>query len=232
MIYENSNFVDTYNNANGKGAENLAMSEFAKLLGTHKGVVIVALQDTGIRVPRNVSNDGIIKLIRANSNKPLLKKSLGALILANSEVNSYDHFLGKKKDGTPRLNLKNIGNIFKKKSKNGESGDKKGSWWSRVFKKDETTGKSKAGSWVSKNKSTITDLGNSLLSGLTKGNNSANVSEGADYHEENKNKGNGGNGGDDKKEGMSMMTKIGIGVGVLGIIALVVWKMRGKKGRK
>lgn len=231
MIYENINFVETYNNANGKGAENLAMSEFAKLLGENKEVVIVALQDTGVRVPSDASNAAIVKLIRNNRNNQTLKKSLGALILANSEVDSYEHFLGKKADGTPRLNLKNIGKIFKKKPKdpNAPAGDKKGSWWSRVFKKDETTGKSKAGSWFTKNKQSINDLGSSLLSGLGKGKNSENVTEGANYHSDKGSNGNKDN-GDDKK-GMSMMTKIGIGVGVIGLIAFVVWRMR-KKGRR
>ena len=106
MIYNNMSFVDTYNNANGKGAENLALSEFAKLLGTNKEVVLIALHDAGVRVPRGVSNSGIVKIIRKNRNNSNLKKSLGALVLANSDANSYSQFLGKKKDGTPRLSLK------------------------------------------------------------------------------------------------------------------------------
>jgi len=218
MIYNNMSFVDTYNNANGKGAENLALSEFAKLLGTNKEVVLIALHDAGIRVPRGVSNSGIVKLIRRNKNNPSLKKSLGALVLANSDVNSYSEFLGKKKDGTPRLNL----SIFKKKNKDPDA-PKKGNFFTRLFKKGDD-GTSKAGNWFNRNEDNITEIGSSLLEGIGKGNNNEDVAEGADYHSE-----KGGGGG--KSKGMSMITKIGIGVGVIGLLALVVWKMR-KKGSK
>tara|TARA_R110000803_G_scaffold191538_3_gene254233 strand:+ start:872 stop:1522 length:651 start_codon:yes stop_codon:yes gene_type:complete len=216
MIYNNMSFVDTYNNANGKGAENLALSEFAKLLGTNKEVVLIALHDAGVRVPRGVSNSGIVKIIRKNRNNSNLKKSLGALVLANSDANSYSQFLGKKKDGTPRLSLK----IFKKKNKDPDA-PKKGNFFSRLFKKNED-GTSRAGNWYKKNEENITEIGSSLISGIGKGNNNESVVEGADYHSENNTSGS--------KPPMSMITKIGIGVGIIGIIAFVVYKM--KKGKK
>lgn len=209
-------FVDTYNNANGKGAENLALSEFAKLLGTNKEVVLIALHDAGVRVPRGVSNSGIVKIIRKNRNNSNLKKSLGALVLANSDANSYSQFLGKKKDGTPRLSLK----IFKKKNKD-PNAPKKGNFFSRLFKKNED-GTSRAGNWYKQNEENITEIGSSLISGIGKGNNNEIVVEGADYHSENNPSGS--------KPPMSMITKIGIGVGIIGIIAFVVYKM--KKGKK
>ena len=209
-------FVDTYNNANGKGAENLALSEFAKLLGTNKEVVLIALHDAGVRVPRGVSNSGIVKIIRKNRNNSNLKKSLGALVLANSDANSYSQFLGKKKDGTPRLSLK----IFKKKNKD-PNAPKKGNFFSRLFKKNED-GTSRAGNWYKQNEENITEIGSSLISGIGKGNNNEIVVEGADYHSENNTSGS--------KPPMSMITKIGIGVGIIGIIAFVVYKM--KKGKK
>ena len=209
-------FVDTYNNANGKGAENLALSEFAKLLGTNKEVVLIALHDAGVRVPRGVSNSGIVKIIRKNRNNSNLKKSLGALVLANSDANSYSQFLGKKKDGTPRLSLK----IFKKKNKD-PNAPKKGNFFSRLFKKNED-GTSRAGNWYKQNEENITEIGSSLISGIGKGNNNESVVEGADYHSENNTSGS--------KPPMSMITKIGIGVGIIGIIAFVVYKM--KKGKK
>tara|TARA_R110000824_G_scaffold199124_2_gene383170 strand:+ start:491 stop:1141 length:651 start_codon:yes stop_codon:yes gene_type:complete len=216
MIYNNMSFVDTYNNANGKGAENLALSEFAKLLGTNKEVVLIALHDAGVRVPRGVSNSGIVKIIRKNRNNSNLKKSLGALVLANSDANSYSQFLGKKKDGTPRLSLK----IFKKKNKD-PNAPKKGNFFSRLFKKNED-GTSRAGNWYKQNEENITEIGSSLISGIGKGNNNESVVEGADYHSENNTSGS--------KPPMSMITKIGIGVGIIGIIAFVVYKM--KKGKK
>ena len=216
MIYNNMSFVDTYNNANGKGAENLALSEFAKLLGTNKEVVLIALHDAGVRVPRGVSNSGIVKIIRKNRNNSNLKKSLGALVLANSDANSYSQFLGKKKDGTPRLSLK----IFKKKNKD-PNAPKKGNFFSRLFKKNED-GTSRAGNWYKQNEENITEIGSSLISGIGKGNNNESVVEGADYHSENN--------PSDSKPPMSMITKIGIGVGIIGIIAFVVYKM--KKGKK
>ena len=229
MIYDNTNFVETYNNANGKGAENLALNEFSKLLGTHKALVIAALMDAGISVPRGVSNEGIIKLIRRNGNNTMLKTALGAIILASTDTDDrYHNFqaLFKKKDGTPRKF--NLGKLFKKKTGAPKDPNKPtlGQRIGGLFKKDETTGKSKAGSWFQKNKESINNIGGSLLSGLGKGNNSANVSDAADYHSQSGAPPAGTNG--DKKPPMSMMMKIGIGVGVLGVIALIVWKMRKK----
>ena len=214
MIYNNMSFVDTYNNANGKGAENLALSEFAKLLGTNKEVVIIALNDSGVIVPRGVSNSGIVKLIRKNRNNSNLRKSLGALVLANSDVKSYSQFLGKKKDGTPRLSLK----MFKKKNKDPDA-PKKGNFFTRLFRKNED-GTSPAGNWYKNNEENINDVGSSILSGIGKGKNTETINEAADYHSENTDKDSG------NKTSMSMITKIGIGVGVIGIIAFVVYKMR------
>jgi len=227
MIYDNTNFVETYNNANGKGAENLALNEFSKILGTHKALIIAALMDAGISVPRGVSNEGVIKLIRRNRNNTMLKTALGAIILASTESDNRYHNFFKKKDGTRWGS-----NLFKKK--NGEPKDPNkptlGQRIGGLFKKDPETGKTKAGSWVKKNKESITNIGSSLLSGLMNRNNSQNVVEGADYHSENGTPPTNGKGNDDKK--MSMMTKIGIGIGVIGVIALIVWKMRGKGKRK
>tara|TARA_R110002020_G_scaffold65554_1_gene173101 strand:+ start:11823 stop:12515 length:693 start_codon:yes stop_codon:yes gene_type:complete len=230
MIYNNTNFVETYNHANGKGAENLALNEFSKLLGTNKAIVIAALMDAGIKVPREVSNEGIVKLIRRNRNNPMLKKSLGAIILASTDTDDkYHNFqaIFKKKDGTPRKF--NLGKLFKKKENSDPNKKGLGARISGLFKKKGEDGKSPAGTWYNKNKESISNIGNSLLSGLGKGNNSANVVQASDYHSEN---GTPPTNNGDKKPPMSMMTKIGIGVAVLGVIALVVWKMRGKKGRR
>tara|TARA_R110000751_G_scaffold91334_2_gene179351 strand:- start:237 stop:905 length:669 start_codon:yes stop_codon:yes gene_type:complete len=222
MIYNNTNFVDSFNNANGKGAENLALNEFGKILGTNRDLILAALSDSGIAIQREMSNDGIIKSIRRNSNNPMLKKSLGTVLLVSSEGGDrHSQFIGKKKDGTPRKI--NLGNLFKKNPNKDPNKKGLGSKISGLFKKGDD-GKSPAGNWFNKNKQSITDIGGSLLSGLGKGGNSVEVLESADYHSQN----GAPNGGDDKKTPMSMMMKIGIGVGVLGVIALVVWKMRKK----
>jgi hypothetical protein len=227
MIYNNSNFIETYNNANGRGAQNLALNEFTQILGTNPDVIKGALLEAGVRLPRNVSNEGIVKAIQRNSSNPKLKKYLGAVVVASAEVDSYDHFLGKKKDGTPRAGTKFFSNIFKKKDKDPNKTKGKGIFGG-FFKKDEETGKSKFGSWFSKNKDNINDVGGSLLSGLTKPKNSQDVVEGADYYG---NKGTNNQDGGGKKP-MSMLVKVGIGVAVIGVLAFIVYKMRGKKGRK
>jgi len=227
MIYNNTNFVETYNNANGRGAQNLALNEFSKLLGTNKAVVVAALMDAGISVPREVSNEGIVKLIQRNRDNHMLKKSLGAVILASTDKDDrYHNFqaIFKKKDGTPRKF--NLGKLFKKKENSDPNKKGLGARISGLFKRGDD-GKSKVGNWFNKNKQSITDIGSSLLAGLGNRNNSQNVVEGADYHSKNGTPTNG-----DKKGKMSMMTKIGIGVGVLGLIAFIVWRTRRKKGGK
>ena len=68
-------------------------------------------------------------------------------------------------------------------------------------------------------------MGGSLLSGLMKKKNSEDVVEGADYY------GNRGNGNQPPagKKPMSMLVKIGIGVAVIGVLAFVIYKTRGKR---
>ena len=222
MIYNNSNFIETYNNANGSGAQNLALNEFTQILGTNPDVIKGALLDAGIRVPYDVSNDGLVRAIRNNSRNPKLKKYLGAIVVASAEVDSYDHFLGKKKDGSPRAGTKFFSNVFKKKDKDPNKPKGKG-FFGGIFKKDPETGKSKFGSWASKE--SINDVGGSLLSGLMKKKNSEDVVEGADYY------GNRGNGNQPPagKKPMSMLVKIGIGVAVIGVLAFVIYKTRGKR---
>ena len=224
MIYNNSNFIETYNNANGSGAQNLALNEFTQILGTNPDVIKGALLDAGIRVPYDVSNDGLVRAIRNNSRNPKLKKYLGAIVVASAEVDSYDHFLGKKKDGSPRAGTKFFSNVFKKKDKDPNKPKGKG-FFGGIFKKDPETGKSRFGSWASKNKESINDVGGSLLSGLMKKKNSEDVVEGADYY------GNRGNGNQPPagKKPMSMLVKIGIGVAVIGVLAFVIYKTRGKR---
>ena len=224
MIYNNSNFIETYNNANGSGAQNLALNEFTQILGTNPDVVKGALLDAGIRVPYDVSNDGVVRAIRNNSSNPKLKKYLGAIVVASAEVDSYDHFLGKKKDGSPRAGTKFFSNIFKKKEKDPNKPKGKG-FFGGIFKKDPETGKSKFGNWANKNKESINDVGGSLLSGLMKKKNSEDVVEGANYY------GNRGNGNPPTtgKKPMSMLVKIGIGVAVIGVLAFVIYKTRGKR---
>ena len=227
MIYNNSNFVDSYNNTNGKGAQNLALNELSKVLGQNKEVVIGALNEAGVNVPQNASIEGIVKAMKRNSDNPRVKKYIGTIIVASSEVgDNYDHFLGKKADGTPRAGTKFFQNIFKRKPKDPNK-PKKGVFGG-IFKKDETTGKRKFGNWFNKNKETINDVGSSALSGLFNRGKTDEVVSAGEYHEE-KNNGAGGVNGGDEKKGMSMLTKIGIGVGVIGIIAFVVWRMNKKK---
>ena len=64
MIYEFSNFVDSYDNADGESKERMAISQFSKILGQSPKTIEVAISDADIDVPTGASKQDLIQIIR------------------------------------------------------------------------------------------------------------------------------------------------------------------------
>ena len=200
MIYEFSNFVDNYSNADGASKQRMAISQFSKILGQSPKIIRTAIIDAGIPVREGASKREMIEIIRKNTNNRKLQFHLGTLIVAQAQAEGENlNLFGKKADGTPRSGSKlfgKIGGLFKKKNADNPvsgapstgTGSEKPGFFKRLFgsnkDKDGNKQPSKFGSWFSKNSKTIGDVGGSLLGGLfgTKGANDANTQ--ANYYEQ------------------------------------------------
>ena len=73
MIYEFSNFVDNYSNADGESKERMAISQFSKILGQSPKTIEVAIADADIPVRENASMPEMIEIIKANVGNKKLK---------------------------------------------------------------------------------------------------------------------------------------------------------------
>ena len=242
MIYEFSNFADTYSNADGESKERMAISQFSKILGQSPKTIEVAISDADIPVRENSSMPELIEVIKANKDNKKLKFHLGTLIVAQAQAEGENlNLFGKKADGSQRSGSKlfsGIGNMFKKKGAVSPTdgttpttgGTEKKGWLKGLFSsnKDPKTGAkqpSKFGSWFKSNSESIANVGGSLLSGLFSSKGSDNANQQSEYYA-----GQGQpatNTGGGAKSGMGK--KILIGVAGLGVIGLIVYLIRRKK---
>tara|TARA_R110000787_G_scaffold106693_5_gene214507 strand:+ start:379 stop:1107 length:729 start_codon:yes stop_codon:yes gene_type:complete len=242
MIYEFSNFVDSYDNADGESKERMAISQFSKILGQSPKTIEVAISDADIDVPTGASKQDLIQIIRENKDNENLRDHLGTLVLVQAKAEGEGlNFFGKKADGTQRSGSKlfsGIGNMFKKKDATGGTGlpttggtEKKG-WFKGLFSsnKDPKTGAkqpSKFGSWFKSNSEGIANIGGSLLSGLFSSKGSDNASQQSEYYAgQGQPAPNSGGGNDGGKSGMGK--KILIGVGALGVLGLIIYLVKRK----
>jgi len=249
MIYEFSNFTDTYNNADGESKGRMAVSQFSKILGQSPKTIEVAISDAGIDVPTGASKSDMIEIIKQNSDNENLRDHLGTLIFVQAKAEGEGlNFFGKKADGTQRSGSKlfsGIGNMFKKKGASdpvtggvgtGGGTEKKG-WLKGLFSsnKDAAGNKqpSKFGSWFGKNSDAISSIGGSLLGGLFSKGGSESANEQSNTHS---NTGGGNTGGGNTSSGgggggakSSMAKKILIGVAALGVIGTIIFLVRRKK---
>jgi hypothetical protein len=62
MIYQSYNFVDSYANASGNRRNNMVLGELGKLIRTNPEMVINALEEAEINVPRNVTSKGLTRI--------------------------------------------------------------------------------------------------------------------------------------------------------------------------
>jgi len=238
MIYEFSNFVDNYSNADGRSKQRMAISQFSKILGATPKSIVSAISDAGIPVRDNASRSELIEIIRKNPRNRKLQYHLGTLIVAQAQAEGENfNLFGKKEDGTPRGGTKlfsQIGGIFKKKNADnpasgqpstGTGTEKKG-FFKRLFgsNKDAQGNKqpSKFGSWFNKNSKAIGDVGNSVLGGLLGQKGSQDANQQAQYYANQQ-----GAGGTQGRGGMGKT--ILIGVLALGVIGGIVYFVRKKK---
>ena len=245
MIYEFSNFVDNYSNADGESRERMAVSQYAKILGQSPKTIKVALQDAGIIVPANATREDLTALAKQNATNKKLKYHLGTLIVAQAQAEGENlNLFGTKADGTQRSGtafFKKIGGIFKKKNasspKDGSTptsgGTEKKGFFKRLFgsTKDAQGNKqpSKFGSWFNKNSEAIGNIGSSLLGGLF-GGKDGDANQQANTYAGGGNTGGGNQGGGNQGGGKAGMgKKILIGVIALAVIGGIVYFVRKKK---
>lgn len=244
MIYEFSNFVDSYSNADGESKERMAISKFSKILGKSPKTIEVAISDADIDVPTGASKEDLIQIIRQNKDNQNLRDHLGTLVLVQaSEEGEGLNFFGKKADGTQRSGSKlfsGIGNMFKKKGATDPTtglpttgGTEKKGWFKSLFSsnKNPQTGEkqpSKFGSWFKKNSGGIADIGGSLLSGLFSSKGSDNATQQSTYYAQEGQPAPTGGGNEEGAKG-TMGKKILIGVGVLGVIGLIIFLVKRNK---
>lgn len=249
MMYEFSNFTHNYMNADGDVKGKMALTQFAKLLGSSPKTIETAIFDADIPVPSGASKEQMIAIIKNNGTNPKLRRHLGTLIVAQAEVDGDNlNLFGKKADGTSRSGSalfgkigKGIGGIFKRKNStsptDGSSttggGTEKRGFFGNLFGKrppnaDGTKQKSVFGNWFSNNSGAISDIGGSLIGNLFGGGDKSASSQSNNYGGGNDagNTGAGNTGGGGAAGGMGK--KIIIGVAALGIIGLVIFLIRRK----
>ena len=241
MIYEFSNFVDNYNNADGESKERMAITQYAKILGQSPKTIRTALQDAGIFVPNDATREDLTALAKQNSANKKLKYHLGTLIVAQAQAEGENlNLFGKNKAGGQRWGSKlfsKIGGIFKKKgAKSPVDGttptaggtEKKGFFKNLFGSRTDASGNkqpSKFGSWFNKNSDAIGSIGSSLLGGLLGGGDS-NANQQSQTYSGQPSGGGQPQGGGQQKSGMGK--KILIGVLALAVIGGIVYFVRKK----
>lgn len=99
MIYHSYNFVDSFSNAVGNRKDRMILGELGKLIKEHPQEVIIALEDSDIKVPKGITKKGLIRLIIQNKRNRRLINNLSVLIYASASFDGGYDFLGRKKDG-------------------------------------------------------------------------------------------------------------------------------------
>jgi hypothetical protein len=182
MIYESYNFIDSYSNASGNRKNSMVLGELGKVISKEPKAVINALQDAGVKVPRNPSRRDLVRLIIANKRNKNLVQNLSVLITAS--VTSTDSFLNAIDDdylaplpataggkitnpnaptklaGTDGNFLSKIGDFFqRRKAKKQEDPTLAGS-------AQEESAFRRFANWFTKNRETIGQVANTLNTSL------------------------------------------------------------------
>ena len=196
MIYEFSNFVDNYSNADGQAKKRMAVTQFSKLLGQSPKVVEVAIADADIPVPVNASRQQMIRIIQNNADNKKLKAHLGTLVYVQALAEGENlNLFGKKEDGTPRAGsqlFSKIGGLFKKKNTGTDgqtTGTEKRGFFKKLFgrKTDPTTGEKIKGSsrlsqFFKKNGNNMLQVGGDILAGVSTNQGSQDANTQSNYY--------------------------------------------------
>ncbi len=186
MIYQSYNFVDSYSNASGNRKNSMVLGELGKVVKKEPKAIISALQDAGVKVPANSSRRDLVRLIIANKRNKRLVQNLSVLITASG---TYTESFSNMMDGddlsplplkpiTPITNpnanktlatgkstekggfFKSIGDFFQKRRDDKQldptkkSDPQEESRWKRFSQ------------WFTKNRDTISQVGNTLYTSL------------------------------------------------------------------
>tara|TARA_Y100001937_G_scaffold114117_2_gene163501 strand:+ start:579 stop:1253 length:675 start_codon:yes stop_codon:yes gene_type:complete len=223
MIYQKYNFSNSFSNASGRGRERMALSELARLIRNYPLVVKDILESSDIKVPRNITKKGLVRIIRKNRTNEEMARKLSYLIVTNAKMKSDDFlpfFKGKKKGADASSGekvgvFKKIGKFFKdrKARKQAEGGKEKGQFGKKV------------GSFFRNNQDEIIGVGSSLLSGLGSRGSGTSLNQQISQGGFNNNNTNNNNNNNDEKK-MSLGTKIGIAVGGLAVVGVIIYLAR------
>jgi hypothetical protein len=163
----------------------MVLGELGKVINKEPKAVISALQDAGIKVPRNPSKRDLVRLIIVNKRNKNLVQNLSVLITASATAT--DSFLNLTKEEEEKLPILSASEGLTGLSKGTTelAGTKKdggflqkvGAWFQKR-KADKQLNPTKAGSateqtnwqrftsWFTKNRDTINQVGNTLYTSL------------------------------------------------------------------
>ena len=152
MVQSNENMSKIFDKGNARSKQKIALSFLGKIIKDHKIHILDAFAKEGILLDKNISDKKLIfeikkTLMQNNQQAKNLKTSLAILILAKKD--NFSDFFSLSKNKTPK-----------------EPKVKDGNFFTRIFKKNEVTGTSKAGDLYRNNKEAIDLLGGTILNGI------------------------------------------------------------------
>jgi len=166
MVQSNENMSKIFDKGNARSKQKIALSFLGKIIKDHKIHILDAFAKEGILLDKNISNEKLIfqikkTLMQNNQQAKNLKTSLAILILAKKD--NFSDFFSLSKDKTPK-----VPKAPKVKAPKGvkEPKVKDGNFFTRLFKKNEVTGTSKAGDFYRNNKDGVDLLGGTILTGI------------------------------------------------------------------
>jgi len=168
MVQSNENMSKIFNKGNVRSKQKIALSFLGKIIKDHKIHIIDAFAKEGILLDKNISNEKLIfqikkTLMQNNQQAKNLKTSLAILILAKKD--NFSDFFSLSKDKTPKIPKVKAPKTTRVKTPK-EPKVKDGNIFTRLFKKNEVTGTSKAGDFYRNNKDGVDLLGGTILTGL------------------------------------------------------------------
>jgi len=173
ILAKKDNFSDFFSYEITKVSNN---EIFKKLLNKDRTGVVNIFQNLNIRLRKNFTNYDLMRKInyyffgrfilpKKRKIQKLFRIKIKELLIANgiNEDSNFSDFFNLSKDKTPKVKAPKV------KAPKGvkEPKVKDGNFFTRLFKKDEVTGTSKAGDFYRNNKEGIDLLGTTILNGIS-----------------------------------------------------------------
>jgi hypothetical protein len=226
----------------------MVLGELGKVINKEPKAVISALQDAGIKVPRNPSRRDLVRLIIVNKRNKTLVQNLSVLITASATaIDSFSNLMedddrlaplpataglagGKVTSTTTQTELakgksdgggllQKIGDFFQKRRADKQLNPTK------AGSATEQTNWQRFTSWFTKNRDTISQVGNTLYTSLGSANqNQIPTGDGG---------GSGSGGGSGADQTWIQKNKVLVVVGLIAVAGGIYFFTRGKgKGKK